>query len=53
MTPIRWSVLAASTAAAGLAVLSATHSSMAWRLINPLALSLSDLARSARALLPL
>jgi general secretion pathway protein A len=53
MTPTRWTVLAASTAAAGLAVLTAMQSSMPWRFINPLGLSLSDLARSARALLPL
>ena len=50
MTPLRWTSLAASAlAAAGLA----THPDVVWRMIDLAASSLSDLARAARALLPL
>ena len=53
MTPLRWALLAASATAAGLATLTVTHPDMAWRALDLGASSLADLARSARALLPL
>jgi general secretion pathway protein A len=53
MTPLRWSLLAAAAGAAGLTVLTAAEPDMARRAIGPVAASLTHLARSARALLPL
>ena len=53
MTPLRWTLLAASAAAAGLAAFSATHPDLLWRVLDLGGSSLSGLARSARALLPL
>jgi len=53
MTPLRWTLVAASAAGAGLAVMMAAHPDMAWQAFDHGASSLSYLARSARALLPL
>ena len=52
MTPLRWTLLAASAVAAGLAALISAHSDAARWLLNLAASSLSELARSTRALLP-
>ena len=49
MTPRRWAVLAASGVAAALAMLTATHSDFAWRMVD----LGSDVVRSARSLLHL
>jgi general secretion pathway protein A len=53
MTPLRWTLLAACAAATGLAAFTATHPDLLWRALDLGASSLSGLARSARALLPL
>lgn len=51
MTPVRWTALAA--AAVGLLALTAAHPAVFSWAIDPVATSLSELARSARSLIPL
>jgi type II secretory pathway predicted ATPase ExeA len=51
MTPLRWSLVAGAVGAAGLAVFTAIDPELARRAVDPLATSLTDLARAARAIL--
>jgi general secretion pathway protein A len=53
MTPLRWTMLAASAAAAGLAMLSVADPDILRRSLEVGASALSDLVRSARVRLPL
>jgi type II secretory pathway predicted ATPase ExeA len=51
MTPLRWSLVAGAVGAVGLAVFTAVDPELARRAVDPLAASLTDLARAARAIL--
>jgi len=53
MTPLRWTVLAAGAAAAGLAGLSVADHDIMWRAVELGASALSDLDRTARTRFPL